>query len=141
MITRSPRSVNTARARSATALKFTAAATRTGSAPLGRHQRRGAVRGRQDDRLAGHRSAVISRGELPNPNPSILTMRRSPAQYDAVLLQIGREADGFLGGGRGDHGFGACRQRGDDAARRAEDVDDDDPRPVKSPAFRPSGVK
>src|SRR2546428_11172544 len=46
---------------------------------------------------------------------------------ETVLLEVGGEPHGFLGGGGGDDGFGPVGQGGDDRRGGPQHVDDDDP--------------
>src|ERR1041385_1891112 len=120
MTTRSPRSVNRLRARSATALKLSAAATSNGSPP------RRAVRRRQEHGLPAH--GLLRHLARRGAEFEALDLLQSPlaGQHDAVLLEIGGQAhDLFRAGGRHD-GLGSGEQRAHDRAGGPEYVNDDD---------------
>ncbi len=141
MITRSPRSANTARARSATALKFSAAATRTGSPPCAATSAGVPFVVARNIVFPRTASGVISRGEFPRPNPSILIMRRSPASTIPSFSRfaVRRTASSEVAAGTTALAPAESAVTMLLVARRTSMTTT--PRPVRSPAFRPSGVK
>src|SRR5437899_12755041 len=79
-ITKSPRCARIARVRSASALKLAGAPTSTGSPPCVATSAGVPLVVASTMVLPATAAAVISRGEFPRPNPSIFTLRRSPAR-------------------------------------------------------------
>src|SRR5256885_1404261 len=92
-ITRLPRWSRIARARSASALMFVAAPTSTGSPPWVATSAGVPLVVASTMVLPATAAAVISRGELPRANPSIFTLRRSPARTTPSFSRL--EALGF----------------------------------------------
>src|SRR2546425_704037 len=79
-ITKSPRCARIARVRSASALKFAGAPTSTGSPPCVATSAGVPLVVASTMVLPATAAAVISRGEFPRANPSIFTLRSSPAR-------------------------------------------------------------
>src|SRR5437899_1845464 len=140
-ITRSPRCARIARARAARALKFAGAPTSTGSPPCVATSAGVPLVVASTMVLPATAAAVISRGELPRANPSIFTLRRSPAsatpsfsRFDARRTASSDVAAGvtaFAPVGNAVHAGGVARSASTTTT----------PRPAAPPATRPSGVK
>src|SRR6266568_2560411 len=140
-ITRSPRCARIARARSASALKFAGAPTSTGSPPCVATSAGVPLLVASTMVFPATAAAVISRGELPRANPSIFTLRRSPARTTPSFsrFEASRTASSEDAAGITALAPLASAVTMVVVARSASTTTT--PRPARSPATRPSGVK
>src|SRR6266550_1282228 len=140
-ITKSPRCARIARARSASALKFAGAPTSTGSPPCVATSAGVPLLVASTMVLPATAAAVISRGEFPSANPSIFTLRRSPARTTPSFSRFdaSRTASSEVAAGITALAPLASAVTMVVVARSASTTTT--PRPARSPATRPSGVK
>src|SRR5712692_2745222 len=140
-ITRWPRWSRIARARSANALMFAAAPTSTGSPPWVATSAGVPLVVASTIVLPATAAAVISRGELPRANPSIFRLRRSPARTTPSFsrLEARRTASSEVAAGITALAPLASAVTIVVVARSTSMTTT--PRPARSPAPTPAGVK